>query len=116
MGTCRTVVAYRNCFEAFMDEQTPKAQAKILQILRLVEELEIVPQNYLKHIEGTNGLYEIRIGYGRQAFRVLCCFDEGKLVILLSAFVKKTQKTPLGEINKALALKKSYFEEKTANL
>ncbi len=45
-------------------------------------------------------------------FRIFCCFDEGKLVILFNGFQKKTQKTPLREIEKATSIMKEYFELK----
>lgn len=52
----RTVVAYKHYFEEFLDAQIPKVQAKILQIMRIIEEIEIIPENHLKYIEGTDGL------------------------------------------------------------
>jgi phage-related protein len=64
-------------------------------------------------MSGTDGLWEIRTQVGNNIFRVLCCFDEGNLVILLSGFQKKTQKTPQKEIEKAERLKKEYFDGKT---
>jgi phage-related protein len=62
---------------------------------------------------GTNGLWEIRTQVGNNIFRVFCCFDKGNLVILLSGFQKKTQKTPKKEIEKEERLKKEYFDGKT---
>lgn len=61
MKKYRTVITYKDHFEDFLDNQPPKVQAKILQILRIIEEVEIVPKNHLKHIEGTNGLFELRV-------------------------------------------------------
>ena len=66
-----------------------------------------------KHLEGTEGLFEIRIKLGSDIFRILCFFDEGNLVILLNGFQKKTEKTPKNEIEKAERLKKRYYEEKS---
>ena len=63
-------------------------------------------------MEGTNGLYEARIQLASNIWRVFCFFDDGKLVILLNGFQKKTQKTPKNEIDKALKLMKKYHEEK----
>ena len=63
-------------------------------------------------MSGTDGLWEIRTQLGSNIYRVLCCFDAGNLVILLSGFQKKTQKTPQKEIEKAERLKKEYFDEK----
>lgn len=53
----REVVAYKNYFEDFLKSQQPKVQDKIFKIIEAIETLERVPSNYLKHIEGTNGLY-----------------------------------------------------------
>ena len=59
MEKIRSVITYKEFFEDFLDTQPSKVREKILQTLRIIEELTIVPQNYLKHIEGTDGLYEI---------------------------------------------------------
>jgi phage-related protein len=75
-----------------------------------VKDLERVPEQYLKHISGTD-LYEIRVILGSNIFRIFCFFDKGKLVVLLNGFQKKTQKTPKREIEKALNLKRQYYED-----
>jgi phage-related protein len=72
----------------------------------------IGPQTYLKHLEGTDGLYEIRVSSGSNIFRIFCFFDQGQLVILLNGFQKKTQKTPKSEIERAEKLKTKYYEDK----
>ena len=112
MGKYRTVVAYKDYFEEFLNAQKPKVQSKVLQILRIIEEIEIVPKNHLKHVEGTNGLFEVRVIFGSNIFRVFCFFDNGNLVVLLSGFQKKTQKTPKSEIDKAVRLMNEYYNEK----
>lgn len=63
-------------------------------------------------MENTDGLFEIRVEYGSNIYRIFCCFDEGRIVVLFNAFQKKTQKTPQKEIEKALRLKREYFELK----
>lgn len=78
----------------------------------MVATLDRLPVTILKSIEGKKGLFEIRIEFGGDIFRVFCCFDEGSLVILFNGFQKKTQKTPSGEIEKAERLMKEYFESK----
>lgn len=92
MGKKRTVITYKTYFEDFLKQQAPKVQWKILQILRIVEEIEMVPRNYLKHLKGTNGLYEIRVLFGQDSLRVFCLFDTGKLVVLLSGFRKRVRR------------------------
>lgn len=63
-------------------------------------------------MENADGLYEIRVEYGSNIYRIFCCFDEGRIVVLFNAFQKKTQKTPQKEIEKALRLKRAYFDLK----
>lgn len=109
----RQVIAYKNYFEDFLKKQNRKVQDKIYKILEAIETLEYVPERYLKHLKGTDGLYEARIQLGSNIWRVFCFFDKGKLVILLNGFQKKTHKTPKKEIDKAIKLKKQYYEEKS---
>lgn len=76
--------------------------------------MDVIPDTYLKHLEGTDGLYEIRVQQGSDIFRIFCFFDEGKLVVLLNGFQKKKQKTPKPEIQKAEKLKAEYYAIKAA--
>jgi phage-related protein len=108
----RTIIFYKSYFEEFFVEQRDKVQAKIVWTFDLIEEIEKVPETYLKHLENTEGLYEIRVQQGSNIFRIFCFFDQGQLVVLANGFQKKTQKTPKGEIDKALKIKKEYESEK----
>ena len=78
----------------------------------MIEELHRIPETYLKHMENTDGLFEIRIQQGSDIYRIFCFFDAGQLVVLANVFQKKTQKTPKQEIEKALKIKEEYFNEK----
>ena len=104
----RQVVVYKDYFQSFFAQQDRKVQDKIIKILDIIEQLERVPESYLK----TDGLYEIRVQLGRRIFRIFCFFDGERVVILLCGFQKKTQKTPSGEIRKAQRLKKEYYKDK----
>ncbi|MBV7529839.1 type II toxin-antitoxin system RelE/ParE family toxin [Chitinophaga sp. sic0106] len=95
----------------FFNEQRPEVQNKILWTLKAIEELERVPESYLKHLEGTDGLYEVRVKHGTDIFRIFCFFDRGKLIVLANGFQKKSQKTPGNEISKALKIKLAYEKE-----
>jgi len=108
----RTIIFYKNYFQEFFDKQREKVKDKIIWTLDLIEELARVPETYLKHIENTDGLYEIRIHIGSDIFRIFCFFDQGKLVILANGFQKKNQKTPKQEIEKALKIKQEYENNK----
>jgi phage-related protein len=108
----RTVIFYKDYIEKFFLAQSEKTKAKIIWTIQLIEEIERVPETYLKHIESTDGLYEIRIKQGSNIFRIFCFFDQGKLIILVNGFKKKTQKTPKQEIDKAHKIMEEYKNEK----
>ena len=109
----REVIAFKNYFEDFLKGQSPKVQDKIFKIIEAIETLERVPSNYLKHLVGTEGLYEARIRLGSNIWRVFCFFDGEKLVILINGFQKKTQKTPKNEVEKASKIMVEYYEQKS---
>ena len=110
----RKIKFYKHYFNEFYVAQTDKVRKKIAQTLVWLQTLDRLPVTILKSIEGKKGLFEIRVEFGGDIFRVFCCFDEGSLVILFNGFQKKTQKTPSGEIEKAERLMKEYFESKDA--
>ena len=112
MEKIRQVIAYQNHFEDFLKKQPVKVQDKIYKVIEAIETLERVPANYLKAMADTKGLYEARIKLGSDIWRVFCFFDQGKLVILLNGFAKKSQKTPKKELDKAIGLMDSYYAEK----
>jgi len=102
------IIFYKSYFQEFFDKQPKKVKAKIVWTFDLIEALQRVPETYLKHLETTAGLYEIRVQQGSAIFRIFCFFDEGKLVVLANGFQKKTQKTPRKEIELALRIKAEY--------
>jgi phage-related protein len=112
----RTIIAYRQYFEDFLRNQPVKVQNKIFKILEIIEFQQMIPSKFLKHIEGTDGLYETKFSLGSDIWRVFCFFDDGRLVILLNGFRKKSQKTPKTEIDLALRLKNEYFENKIKDI
>ena len=77
-----------------------------------METVEHVPEKYFKHLSGTEGLYEIRVEFESNIYRIFSFFDAGKLIIAINGFHKKTNKIPKPEIEKALKIKKQYFNEK----
>ena len=78
----RKIAFYKNYFQDFFDKQNKKVKAKIVWTFDLVEDLQRIPETYLKQIENTNG------------------------------FQKKTQNTPKKEIEMALKIKAEYESEK----
>lgn len=112
MGFVRQVIAYKDYFLSFYEEQPGKVQAKIEWILKLLQITQQVPEKYFKHITGTKGLYEIRVEVGSNIYRIFSFFDKGNLVVLGNAFKKKSQKTPKQELAKAIKIMEEYFYEK----
>jgi len=104
----RKITFFKNYFQDFFDKQSKKVKAKIVWTFDLVEDLQRVPEIYLKHIENTDRLYEIRVQLGSDIFRIFCFFDQGQLVVLANGFQKKTQKTPKEEISLAIKRYKEF--------
>ncbi|MBE7442021.1 MAG: type II toxin-antitoxin system RelE/ParE family toxin [Flavobacteriales bacterium] len=108
----RTIIFYEDYFIEFYQVLDQKVKGKIQFVFELIKQVDRVPEKFLKHLAGTNGLYEIRIEYQSNIYRIFCCFDNEKLVVLFNGFQKKTQKTPHKEIEKAERLMKDYFKNK----
>jgi phage-related protein len=108
----RKVVTYKDYFLKFYRSQDKKTQEKIEYVLDLVRFEQQVPIKFLKYLENTDGIYEIRVITTFKSIRILCFFDKGELVVLTNCFLKKTQRTPGKEIDLAERLKKEYLIEK----
>ncbi len=109
----REIRFYRSFFPDFYTKQKPKVQEKIDYVLKLLANVQKVPEKFLKHISGTNGMYEIRVEYAGNIYRIFCFFDKGNVVVLLNSLQKKTDKLPRREIERAERLRKEYYEEKS---
>jgi phage-related protein len=95
--------------EEFLDSLAAKQAQKVTWVLNLVETLEMVPIQYFKKLEGTADIWEVRIDFGSDTFRLLGFMDRGNLVILTNGFAKKTDKTPTAEISLAEKRKTDYL-------
>jgi len=108
----RQLFFHKDYFLDFYKDLDIKVKSKIQYVFELIKQVDRVPVKFLAPMTGYDGLFEIRIEYNSNIYRVFCCFDEGQLVVLFNAFQKKTQKTPKEEIDKAMRLKKEYFQLK----
>ena len=106
----RKVIAYENYYKDFFDTLNKDVQEKVLYGLLMLKTVDRLSTKYVKSIK--DGLFELRIEWKNNIYRIFFCFDEGQIVILFNGFQKKTQKTPDKEIDKALKLKKEYYERK----
>jgi putative addiction module killer protein len=109
----RKIKTYGGYFDEFMDTLTDKEQDKIQYGLLLLKTQDRIPAKFLSLIR--DGLYELRIEYNGNIYRIFFIFDEGKIVVLFNGFQKKTQKTPPNEIEKAIKLKEEYYADKRAH-
>ncbi|MHA8091203.1 type II toxin-antitoxin system RelE/ParE family toxin [Aquirufa regiilacus] len=109
MKLVREVIFFGSYFSTFFESQTEKVKEKIDYVLFVLAHTERVPDKFLKHLSGHKDLYEIRVSYAGNIFRIFCFFDHGKLVVLLNGYQKKSQKTAVREIELAKKLKEAYF-------
>jgi len=112
----RQIIFHGDYFTDFYKELDIKVKQKVQYVLELIMQVDRVPEKFLSPMIGYDGLYEIRIEYQSNIYRVFCCFDEGKLIVLFNGFQKKTQKTPVNEIEKAMRIKKSILNLKNKNM
>ncbi len=92
----------------FMDNLSGKAARKVTWTLSLLEELDVLPTTYFKKLVNSDGIWEVRISLGSNIYRIFCFFAGNAVVVLTHGLVKKTQKTPSGEIERAKAYKREY--------
>lgn len=113
----REIVFYRtdsdNCpVEEFLDSLSGKQAQKVVWVLRLIQDLDSVPSQYLKKLVNTEDIWEVRVQVGNNIFRLLGFFDNDNLIVLTNGFAKKTQKTPSQEIELAQWRKRDYLSRK----
>lgn|SRR5690554_1765931 len=108
----RKVVAYKNYFIDFYNDQDEKVQRKIEYVLDMIRFEKRVPNKFFKQLKNTEDIYEVRVITTFKSIRLLCFFDGGDLVVLTNCFLKKTQKTPKMEIKKAEKIKNEYLKDK----
>lgn len=106
----RTLEPYKDYFWDFYNPLQKKLKDKVDYVLQIIISVERVSTKFFKHLE--DGIYEIRIEYRSDIYRIFSFFEDGKLVILLHGIQKKTQRTPRKEIERAKKLRKEYYENK----
>ena len=96
--------------EEFLDSLPGKVAQKIAWVLSIIEEFDIIPTKYFKKLENTAGIYECRIDFGGNTYRLLGFFHLGSFVVLTNGFMKKTQKTPKEEIELSERRKRDFLD------
>ena len=106
----RRIVYFGDYFKEFVKSLDDDAREKIDYVLDMLKKLKKVNPKFVKHIR--DGLFELRVTFEGNIYRVFFIFDKGNIVVLLTGFQKKSQKTPQKEIEKALRIKNEYYEYK----
>jgi len=106
----RQIRTYGGYFERFIETLSVKELVKLNYIISLLETSDRMPVKFMKYIR--DGLYELRIEYDGNIYRVFFIFDKDCIVVLFNGFQKKTNKTPEIEIDKALKIKEAYYADK----
>ena len=106
----RTLIPYKNLFWDFYNPLDKKLKEKVDYVLQIIISVERISTKFFKHLD--DGIYEIRIEYRSDIYRIFSFFDEGRLIILLHVIKKKTQKTPRKELDRAKELRREYYEKK----
>jgi len=112
----RQIIFHEEYFFEFYEKLDLKVKAKVQYVFELIKQVDRVPEKFLAPMTGYDGLFEVKIEYQSNIYRVFCCFDEGQLIVLFNGFQKKSQKTPKNEIEKAVRLMKEYFQSKKQKL
>lgn len=106
----KKIIAYKQYYSDFMEQLSHPERIKIMRALLLLETEDKIPYHYIKYIR--DGVYELRVNYGNNEFRIFFTYDGDIVVVLFNCFKKKTQKTPNSEIEIAIRLKNEYYEQK----
>jgi phage-related protein len=113
----KTVTFYRTekgkCpIQEFLDSLPGKVAQKVLWVISLLEDLEIVPSAYFKKLSGTEEIWECRIQYGSNIYRIFCFFAGHSVVVLTHGLEKKSMKTPRKEIERAESYRRDYLNRR----
>ena len=112
MEKIRQIKLFGSYYKEFYVAQSQIVRDKINFVLRMVETQRVIPKKFFRFLEGSDGIYEIRVEIESNIYRVFCCMDEGAVVVLFHGIQKKSQKTPLKEIKRAEKIKKEYYKSK----
>ncbi|MTT23292.1 type II toxin-antitoxin system RelE/ParE family toxin [Parabacteroides merdae] len=106
----KKIITYKGYFADFVEKLSKDEMNKVRRALDLFKVEDKVPRHFIKFIR--DGVYEFRVNYGNNEFRIFFIYDGDTIVVLFNAFKKKTQKTPESEIKKAIKLKEEYYAAK----
>lgn len=105
----RKIKAYKHYFKDFIATLDENESRKVFYVLDMLKTQQRVSEKFVKYIK--DDIFELRVEYNGNIYRVFFIFDKGNIVILFNGFQKKSQKTPRREIEKAIMIKNEYYEQ-----
>lgn len=106
----KKVIAYKHYFKDFMESLQRDEQLKVKRALTLFSTEDKIPRHFIENMG--EGLYQLRITLLKREARLFFIYDGNTLVVVFNCFIKKQNKTPKQEIEKAKRLIKDYYENK----
>ena len=110
----RIEVIFLKQAEEFTNSLEINPKRKLFQAMRKTRE-RLFEQWFTK-LKSSDGIFEFRVDDSGKYYRLFAFWDteedEMTLVVVTHGLIKKTNKTPLSEIQKAEQIKREYFEEK----
>lgn len=106
----KQVIAYKKYYAKFIESLSDVERKKVLRGIALLASDDKIPHHFIKYLR--DDVYELRINYGNNEFRIFFIYDGDTIVVLFNCFRKKTQKTPKSELDKAIKLKEEYYGTK----
>ncbi len=86
----RTIIFHGDYFMDFYKTLDDKVKEKVKYVLELIKQVDRVPEKFLAPMSGYDGLYEVRVEYKSNIYRIFCCFDQSfwllMRTLMLSAF------------------------------
>ena len=106
----KKVIAYKHYYKDFMESLQRDEQLKVKRALTLFSTEDKIPRHFIEN--RGEGLYQLRITLLKREARLFFIYDGNTLVVVFNCFIKKQNKTPKQEIEKAKRLIKVYYENK----
>ena len=86
MEKVRFIKLFKNYYKEFYVAQTKVVRDKINFVLQMVETQRMIPKKFFRIIEGSDGIYEIKVEIESNIYRIFCCLDEGAVVVLFHGY------------------------------
>ena len=120
MNRIREIKFYRTAngrcpVEEFLDSLSGNAAKRVTWMLELIREVERIPECYFKKLRGTDDIWECRVQFGSNTFRLLGFWPGHSTLDLTHGFIKKSQKTPRREIKRAERFKDEFLRRSVEN-